>query len=183
MLSPPGTPALRHPRLELIDALRAFALFGILQVNIQSFVWGAGDPLGYFAQAPRTADSMAYLLVAMLVSSKFIALFALLFGFGFALQFRALHRAIASQVSGAPVLIAAKQAYRRRLWFLLVLGVAHGILLYSGDILTTYAVCGFILLKYAGIRPAQLAQVIPLMGRSNGLDMLGSSVSVMQDQP
>ena len=83
MLSPPGTPALRHPRLELIDALRAFALFGILQVNIQSFVWGAGDPLGYFAQAPRTADSMAYLLVAMLVSSKFIALFALLFGFGF----------------------------------------------------------------------------------------------------
>ena len=104
MLSPPGTPALRHPRLELIDALRAFALFGILQVNIQSFVWGAGDPLGYFAQAPRTADSMAYLLVAMLVSSKFIALFALLFGFGFALQFRALHRAMASQVSGAPVL-------------------------------------------------------------------------------
>lgn len=181
MLSPPGTPALRHPRLELIDALRAFALFGILQVNIQSFVWGAGDPLGYFAQAPRTADSMAYLLVAMLVSSKFIALFALLFGFGFALQFRALHRAMASQVSGAPVLIAAKQAYRRRLWFLLVLGVAHGILLYSGDILTTYAVCGFILLKYAGIRPAQLARaacqwwiacvvgLVAVMGGGSGL--------------
>lgn len=153
----------QHPaRLELIDALRAFALFGILQVNIQSFVWGAGDPLGYFAQAPRTADSIAYLLVAILVSSKFMSLFAFLFGFGFALQFRALHHAakhaIAGPASGVQALAAAQQAYRRRLWFLLVLGVAHGVLLYSGDVLATYAVCGFILLKYAGMRPAQLAR-------------------------
>lgn len=153
-----------HPaRLELIDALRAFALFGILQVNIQSFVWGPGDPLGYFAQAPRTVDTIAYLLVAVLVSSKFISLFAFLYGFGFSLQFRALHRAIVGQSSGAPPsqrLAAAQQAYRRRLWFLLALGVAHGIVLYSGDVLAAYAVCGFILVTYAGARPAQIARAV-----------------------
>ena len=152
----------RAARLELIDALRGFALFGILQVNIQSFVWGPGDPLGYFAQAPRTVDSIAYLLVATFVSSKFISLFAFLFGFGFTLQFRSLHRAVTGQASVAQAshsLAAAQQAYRRRLWFLLALGVAHGILLYSGDILAAYAVCGLILVTYAGLRPAQLARV------------------------
>ncbi len=152
----------RATRLELIDALRAFALFGILQVNIQSFVWGPGDPLGYFAKAPRTVDSIAYLLVATFVSSKFISLFAFLFGFGFTLQFRSLQRAVTGQASAAQAshsLAAAQQAYRRRLWFLLVLGVAHGILLYSGDILAAYAVCGFILVMYAGLRSAQLARV------------------------
>jgi uncharacterized membrane protein YeiB len=33
-------------RIEIIDALRGLALMGILQVNIQSFTWGAGDVLG-----------------------------------------------------------------------------------------------------------------------------------------
>ncbi len=158
MPGPPDAQVQRHSRLELIDALRAFALFGILQVNIQSFVWGAGDPLGYFAQAPRTLDSIAYLLVAILVSSKFISLFAFLFGFGFALQFRSLHRAAKRRACATLALNEAQQAYRRRLWFLLGLGVAHGILLYSGDVLTTYAVCGFVLLKYADMRPARLAR-------------------------
>ena len=148
----------RHARLDLIDALRAFALFGILQVNIQSFVWGAGDPLGYFTQTPRTVDSIVYLLTAVLVSSKFISLFAFLFGFGFALQFRSIHRAIAGQAPGTQTLAAAKRAYRRRLWSLLAIGVAHGILLYSGDILAAYAVCGFIVVTYAGVPPARLAR-------------------------
>ena len=148
----------RRARLELVDALRAFALFGILQVNIQSFVWGAGDPLGAFAQPPRFVDSAAYLLVATFVSSKFISLFALLFGFGFALQFRAVRRALGSDETGAAALADAKRVYRRRLWFLLALGVAHGTLLYFGDILTAYALCGFIVVLYAGVRTGRLAQ-------------------------
>ena len=148
----------RHARLELIDALRTLALFGILQVNIQSFVWGAGDPLGYFMETPRTVDSVVYLLTAVWVSSKFIALFAFLFGFGFALQFRSIHQAVTDQAPGPQSLAVAKQTYRRRLWSLLAIGVAHGILLYSGDILATYAVCGFIAVTYAGVRPARLAR-------------------------
>ena len=135
-------------RIALIDALRAVALFGILQVNILSYLWGPGG-LTVFAEPPSAADQATYLLVATFVSTKFLSLFALLFGYGFALQMRSLRRELDPA--------AARRAYRRRLWFLLAVGVAHGALLYFGDILTVYALCGFVLVLYAGARPATLA--------------------------
>jgi uncharacterized protein len=144
-------PVAARDRVALIDALRALALFGILQVNIQSYVWGATSPLGLFGEQPSTADSAAYLLVATFVQMKFIALFAFLFGVGFALQMRSLRRAL-------PDPAAARGLYRRRLVFLLLLGMAHGTLLYYGDILTAYALGGFILVLYADARPARLVQ-------------------------
>lgn len=140
---------MRRPRLEVADALRAFALLGILQVNIQSYAWGAGDPLGYFIEAPAALEAALYLLTATFVSSKFLSLFAFLFGFGFALQWRALRR--------RQTVAEARSTYRRRLYFLLALGVAHGMLLYYGDILTAYALVGLLLLHYAPVRPAALA--------------------------
>jgi uncharacterized protein len=136
-------------RIETVDALRAFALAGILQVNIQSYAWGAGDPLGFFITPPGALDSAVYLLIATFVSSKFLSIFAFLFGAGFALQWRSLRR------RRPPA--EARAACRRRLWWLLAGGVAHGLLLYYGDILTAYAASGFLLLGYAGARPAVLA--------------------------
>jgi len=141
----------RGARVELIDALRAFALFGILQINIQSFLWGTGDPLGGLRAPLDAADGPLYLATATLVSGKFISLFALLFGLGFALQWRGLRR------SGVDA-DRARAAYRRRLAFLLAIGIAHGTLLYYGDILSAYALAGFVLLLHAGQRPAALAR-------------------------
>ena len=138
-------PLERGDRLPLIDALRAFALLGILQVNIQSFVWGGAQPLGFLLPSASGADRAAYLLVATLVSTKFLALFAFLFGFGFVVQMRSL---------------GSVQRYRKRLWFLLGIGLAHGCLLYSGDVLATYALCGFVLVRYAHVRPAKLAKAV-----------------------
>jgi len=139
---------LKRQRLELVDALRAFALAGILQVNIQSFVWGAGDPLGFFAEPPGLSDTVVHLLIGTLVSTKFLSIFAFLFGFGLALQWRSLRRRFAAD--------EARAAYRRRLRFLLLLGLAHGALLYFGEILAAYALIGFLLLPYAQARPAAL---------------------------
>lgn len=140
---------MKRERIEVVDALRAFALAGILQVNIQSFVWGAGDPLGYFEAPPGALDAAVYLLIATFVASKFLSIFAFLFGVGFALQWRSLRRRFDAA--------AARAAYRRRLVFLLAVGVAHGALLYYGDILSAYALLGFLLLHYAQSRPASLA--------------------------
>ena len=139
---------MKRERIETVDALRALALAGILQVNIQSFVWGAGDPLGFFVQPPGPADAAVHLLVGTFVSTKFLSIFAFLFGLGFALQWRSLRRRLPED--------DARAAYRRRLWFLLALGLAHGALLYFGDILAPYALVGFLLLRYAGCRPAAL---------------------------
>ena len=139
---------MKRERIETVDALRALALAGILQVNIQSFAWGAGDPLGFFAEPPRPADAAVHLLLGTFVSTKFLSIFAFLFGLGFALQWRSLRRRLPAA--------DARAAYRRRLWFLLALGLAHGALLYYGDILAAYALIGFLLLHYAGRRPAVL---------------------------
>ena len=136
-------------RIALLDALRAFALFGILQVNFQSYLWGVGA-LTFFTSAPGAADRVAFLLICTLVYSKFVALFAFIFGHGFALQMRSLRSARADER-------AARSAYRRRLLFLLLLGIAHGCLLYFGDILSLYAMVGFLLVLYAGSRPRRLA--------------------------
>lgn len=89
-----------------------------------------------------------------------MSLFALLFGFGFALQWRGLKRRAA--VSNSPAPAVATRAYRRRLWFLLGVGVAHGTLLYYGDILTAYAVTGFVVLAYADVRAAALVRATRL---------------------
>jgi uncharacterized protein len=140
-------------RIEVVDALRAFALTGILQVNIQSFVWGTGDPLGYFGKPPSTADALVHVLIGTLVSIKFMSIFAFLFGVGFALQWRSIRRRSAS-------VDIARRVYRRRLFFLLAVGLAHGALLYYGDILAFYALCGFIMLLYADVRIARLARAV-----------------------
>ena len=139
---------MKHGRIDIVDALRAFALAGILQVNVQSFAWGAGDPLGFFAEPPGPVDALLHVLTGTFVSTKFLSIFAFLFGFGFALQWRSLRRRLA--------LADARAAYRRRLWFLLALGLAHGALLYYGEILAAYALIGFVLLRYAQRRPAAL---------------------------
>jgi uncharacterized protein len=89
-----------------------------------------------------------HLLVGTFVSTKFLSIFAFLFGLGFALQWRSLRRRLPADDAGA--------AYRRRLWFLLGLGLAHGALLYFGDILAVYALVGLLLLHYAGQRTAAL---------------------------
>lgn len=123
-------------RLSLVDALRGFALLGILVVNIASFsstYYGAGmpDPMA------QSALERATLLVRTLVfETKFYLLFSFLFGYSFTLQMRSAER---DGKPFAPRLL-------RRLAALWVIGLLHAVLLYHGDILTTYAVLGAVLL-------------------------------------
>ena len=73
-------------RLHLMDALRGFALLGILLMNIEGM---AGAPMASMtgvdpalAGADRWADTLIYLLV----QGKFYPLFSVLFGMGFAVM-------------------------------------------------------------------------------------------------
>ena len=161
---------MKRQRIDTVDALRAVALAGILQVNIQSFSWGAGDPLGFFAEPPGRLDAIVHLLIGTFVSTKFLSIFAFLFGLGFALQWRALRRRMTAD--------DARAAYRRRLWFLLGLGLAHGALLYYGDILAAYALVGFLLLRRAGDRPASLAAAARAWWLGFALLVLASTVAI-----
>ena len=65
-------------------------------------------------------------------------LFAMLFGVGFSLLYEKL-----KTMTSEP-----RKIYRRRMLFLFVFGILHGVFLYFGDITQMYAVAGLVLLLY-----------------------------------
>ena len=135
------------PRDELVDALRGFALFGILAVNIQCFVTGLAAPsLGILDAQSSRADHVIVWLTAFLLEFKFYPIFSFCFGYGFAVQMRRWAAA------GVPL----KERFGRRMNAMLFMGLAHGTLLWFGDILTRYAFTGYILRHYAGCGPRKL---------------------------
>jgi uncharacterized protein len=109
---------------------------------------------------PSVTDTAVHLLVGTFISTKFISIFAFLFGVGAALQFRSIRATAARRATttAAGPIAAAQAVYRRRLTFLLLVGAAHGFLLYYGDVLAFYALCGFILVHYLPQRPAPLVR-------------------------
>ena len=138
-----ATAAATADRLDLLDVLRGFALPGILLMNIEWFTrplaeLGEGLPPGLAG-----ADALAAWLIYVLVQGKFWVLFSLLFGAGFAvLQARA-------DAVGAPFVAP----FVRRAGLLFVLGVAHALLLWVGDILHTYALAAIGLLLFRRVEP------------------------------
>lgn len=133
------TPDNRAGRSPRIDALRGFALLGILLINIQSFLYGATNPIGYLRPDSGALDRLTYFATAAFISLKFMPLFAMLFGAGFSLLYQKLRE------SGD----SPKRIYVRRMVFLFVFGVLHGIFFYFGDITHMYAGAGLLLLTYA----------------------------------
>lgn len=134
-------------RDDLIDALRGLALFGILAVNIQSFVWGVGSPsLGVLFETSSVADEMCLFFTALLFEYKFYPIFCFCFGYGFAVQTR---RWTARGLN-------AHARFTRRMNFMLLMGIAHGLLLWFGDILARYAIAGYLLRRHIRRGPRAL---------------------------
>ncbi|HEX5640112.1 MAG TPA: DUF418 domain-containing protein [Burkholderiaceae bacterium] len=125
-------------RDERIDALRGFALLGILLVNIQSFAWGGINPAGYLLDDATVLDRALFFATVAFINMKFMPLFAMLFGVGFSLLLNKLHA-----LTDEPHAV-----FRRRMLFLFVFGMLHGILFYFGDITQMYAMAGMVLLLY-----------------------------------
>ncbi len=129
-----SAPVASHERIELIDVLRGFAIFGILVANMASYSGQPPGP-GVWTQTP---DSVILVLTRFFIEAKFYSLFSFLFGWGMAVQ---LTRAQAKGTAFLP-------PYVRRLLVLLLIGVIHGTLIWIGDILTLYALLGFLLLLF-----------------------------------
>jgi uncharacterized protein len=125
-------------RSALLDSLRGWALFGILIANMVVFTGFIFLPDEVRGQLPLAEfDDVVELLVEWLVVGKFYALFSLLFGIGFAIQIGRLEQ----RGEGAG-------RYLRRLGILFLIGLAHLLLLWIGDILALYALMGGFLLLF-----------------------------------
>ncbi|WP_296246017.1 DUF418 domain-containing protein [uncultured Stenotrophomonas sp.] len=131
-------PVATSERIATLDVLRGFALFGILLMNMEAFS-GPMD-MSFTGIDPHWQgwDYWADAFVYVFVQGKFFTLFSLLFGAGFAVM------AQRAAVAGRDF----TRFYLRRSLGLLVIGVLHGLLLWSGDILVAYALLSFVLLAF-----------------------------------
>lgn len=135
-------PTTVRERLLEIDILRGIALLGIIGVNMYMYA----APVPYWTLAgvhafTGTLDRVAEFFVDTVARGKFLPIFAFLFGFGAALQWRRLTRRGLGEQEAAAVL-------RRRFVILLLIGIVHASLVWAGDILAVYAVFGLIVLAW-----------------------------------
>ncbi|MEL6859625.1 MAG: DUF418 domain-containing protein [Pseudomonadota bacterium] len=153
-------PAAKGERYGVLDALRGFALLGIFAANIRFF--SGWDYLGAADRVALAGEGYALwdFLHLAFIDGKFYTLFSLLFGIGFALQL--------SRLEGRGA--AATQIYLRRTFILLGFGLIHLFVFWEGDILTPYALLGFVLLAIRGwsdralLIAAGVSLVIPPIG-------------------
>lgn len=129
-------------RIGALDALRGFALFGILIINMRLFTGWAYMPADLRAAGTGPADLTARFLHDFLFFHKFYSLFALLFGIGFALQLASARRRDDSSFAAT---------FARRMVLLFGFGLLH-LSIYEWDILHLYAICGLVLLLFRNTR-------------------------------
>lgn len=128
-------PVRAQERIVSLDVLRGFALFGILLMNIQSFSMPEAAYFIPLAYGDMTgANRIVWWFSHLFADQKFMTLFSMLFGAGIVLM-------TAKAKRGGR---RSWWLHYRRMFWLLVIGLLHAYLLWSGDILVLYAVCGFI---------------------------------------
>ncbi len=128
----------KSPRIEIIAALRGFALAGILICHMVEQYIGAGTPESH-GEAVRIglSDQIIEGFIGFFLRGKFIALFSFLFGISFFIQMD----------NGAQKGNTFGGRFLWRLLLLLAIGYIHS-LFYRGDILTIYAMLGILLIPF-----------------------------------
>lgn len=131
-------PVAPSQRVKEIDFVRGIALLGILMVNMSIF----RDSIFGMSIGKPTSEGMlstfANGIIYLFAEGKFYSLFSLLFGFGFSIFL------LKEQTQH----IQMESVFKRRMLGLLGFGVIHAFLIWSGDILITYAILGFFLIAF-----------------------------------
>ena len=134
-------------RLVTLDAMRGFAVMGILAMNIVAFAmpeFAYVTPLAYGGET--LADRVAWFCSFVLIDGKMRGLFSLLFGASMMLI-----------IDGAKAKgeSAAKVHYTRMFW-LAAFGLAHYFFIWFGDILFLYAAVGCVAFLFRNWEPQRL---------------------------
>jgi uncharacterized protein len=130
----PPSPMNRSRRIDVVDALRGFALAGILLIhNLEKFnvCLDADRPFGF----PTFLDGPMGSAIYPFFSGKSYAIFSMLFGFSFWVQFERM-RSKGHDIGGR---------FAWRLCLLFAFGIVHTVY-YAGDLLQMYALFGFLLI-------------------------------------
>lgn len=126
-------------RIAFLDVLRGMSIFFIFTANIPFFsgLWFF-QPDSPVRQINWASDATLSFIHYVLVDGKFYSIFSLLFGIGCAIQY---NNALARGKSFASF-------FTKRMVWLFIFGAIHLILFWAGDILTLYALLGFVLTSF-----------------------------------
>jgi uncharacterized protein len=139
-------PVAKADRIQTIDVIRGFALLGILMMNIPYFGLSYTATPRFFRAPVDSPDFQTFLTVSVVFEGTMRALFSMLFGAGM-LLFMAKKDTLTDGY-GMP------DYYYRRLFWLILFGMFNAfVLLWPGDILYTYGVCGLFLFPFRNIKP------------------------------
>jgi uncharacterized protein len=130
-------PTEHKERNTLIDALRGLALFAILIANVP-FAENAATNYESrdFIIGSAGLDNFLNAIFHLFIDKKFVSIFSMLFGFGFFIQMKR------AEEKG----IDFRRYFLFRMLLLFIIGSLHAYLLWFGDIIRDYAVCGIALL-------------------------------------
>ncbi|MEQ1818821.1 MAG: DUF418 domain-containing protein [Terricaulis sp.] len=139
-------PVEAEQRIKTLDVLRGLAILGILAVNAPFFSapWQTAVNPTLEPLAINDANAWSWFVPHVFFEVKFITLFSLLFGASLFL------------VGGERSDLERGKVLRRRLFWMLIFGIIHGAAIWFGDILTVYAISGFIMLFARSWRPRTL---------------------------
>lgn len=130
-----AAPALGADRISSIDTLRGFALLGILPMNIPFFAYYSFAFFNPSIQGGfEGANFLAWLFGHLFFEFKMMTIFSALFGAGIIV-----FTTRAQQRTGR-----SAGLFYRRLGWLLLFGLIHAYIIWEGDILVTYAICGMV---------------------------------------
>ncbi|NHK26872.1 DUF418 domain-containing protein [Parvularcula flava] len=134
------TPVREGDRLDYLDVLRGFAVLAIFAVNIK----GMAAPFAYYMNAslwPGEYDLLVAEIQAFIIDNKWRTNFTALFGAGLVLI------SMKADAAGAK---GTGRILLRNSW-LLLFGVIHLLLIWMGDILTVYALTGFVAIWFRNL--------------------------------
>ncbi len=143
----PPRPVEALERVGSVDVLRGLALMGILAMNVVAFAWPErvyGTPIADPSAGPLDIGLWAF--NHLVFDTKMMTLFSMLFGAGLVLM--------SDRADGRGAKL--RGVYYRRCFWLLVIGCVHAYLIWDGDILVMYALCGFVLYPMRHLRPRTL---------------------------
>jgi uncharacterized protein len=140
-------PISREERIPSIDVLRGVAILAIITGNIYAFSMILAAYVNPMAYGDMTGLNYVYwFFVYVFIEQEFLEVFAMLFGAGLVMM-TARGDAVGRGVAGM---------HYRRMALMLVLGLLHAHLLWYGDILYTYALCGMVVFLFRRNSPRLL---------------------------
>lgn len=126
-------------RIQSLDILRGVAVFGILLMNITAFALVFPAYYNPTIDGGATGINLAtYEVVTVLFEGTMRGIFSLLFGAGIVLL-------TSRMEEGGAGLMTAEIHFRRMMWLLLFGFIHWALMLWIGEILFAYAICGLLL--------------------------------------